>query len=59
MQDVKGLKSWEDLRTHAVEVEGSVCSGYEQVVRTKTASTRGEDLLDLRALESDRCTGDM
>lgn len=54
MQDVKGLRSWEDLRIHAIEFDGSLYSGYEQLVRMKTASAREEDLRDLRALEAAR-----
>lgn len=54
MQDVPGLRSYEELRAGAVDVDGSLYAGYDELIRMKVASGREEDLRDIAALEAAR-----
>lgn len=54
MQDVPGLRSYQELRAGAIEVKGILYAGYEQLISMKTASGRDEDLRDVGALEAGR-----
>jgi hypothetical protein len=51
MQDVPGLRDYRQLRDGAIEVEGTLYAGYEQLISMKAASGREEDLRDIGALE--------
>lgn len=54
MQDVPGLRSYAQLRDGAVEVEGVLYAGYDELISMKSASGREEDLRDIAALEAAR-----
>ena len=54
MQDVPGLRSWEQLRAGAVERGGVLYAGYEQLVSMKSAAGREQDLMDIAALRAAR-----
>lgn len=54
MQDVPGLRNYQELRAGAIEVKGILYAGYEQLISMKTASGRDEDLRDIGALEAGR-----
>ncbi len=54
MQDVRGLRSYEQLRSDAVEVGGVLFAGYAKLSSMKTAAGREEDLRDIGALETAR-----
>ncbi len=54
MQDVPGLHGWERLRAGAVEVDGTLYAGYDELISMKVASGREEDLRDVGALEAAR-----
>ena len=56
MQIVPGLRSYEQLRTAAVEVDGNLYAGYDDLISMKVASGREEDLRDIAALEAARRT---
>jgi hypothetical protein len=54
MQDVPGLRGYDELRGNAIEVRGVLYAGYDQLISMKAASGREEDLRDIGALESAR-----
>lgn len=54
MQDVPGLRSYEQLRAGAMDVDGDLYAGYEELISMKAASGRDEDLRDIAALEAAR-----
>lgn len=54
MQDVPGLRSYEQLKSGAIEVNGVLYAGYDELISLKTASGRAEDLRDIGALEAAR-----
>lgn len=54
MQDVPGLRSYDELRAGAVTVGDALYAGYEQLIAMKAASGREEDLRDIGALEAAR-----
>lgn len=54
MQDVPGVHGYEHLRGGAIEVDGVLYAGYDELVRMKLASGREEDLRDVGALERAR-----
>jgi hypothetical protein len=54
MQDVPGLRSWEQLRAGAVLRNGVLYAGYEQLVSMKSAAGREQDLTDIAALRAAR-----
>ena len=54
MQDVPGLRSWEQLRAGAVLRAGVLYAGYEQLVSMKSAAGREQDLTDIAALRAAR-----
>jgi hypothetical protein len=54
MQDVPGLRNYEALRAGAIEVNGDLYAGYDELIRMKVASGREEDLRDIAALEAAR-----
>lgn len=54
MQDVPGIRDYEQLRSGAVEVSGVLYAGYDELISMKVASGREEDLRDIGALEAAR-----
>lgn len=54
MQDVPGLRSYQQLRDGAVEVNGVLYAGYDELISMKAAAGREEDLRDIAALETAR-----
>ncbi len=54
MQDVPGLRSWQQLRSTAVDVGGVFYAGFEELVSMKSASARDEDLADIAKLRAAR-----
>jgi hypothetical protein len=54
MQDVPGLRGYDDLRSGAIEVNGDLYAGYDELISMKVASGREEDLRDIAALEAAR-----
>lgn len=54
MQDVAGLRSWAQLRAGAVEVNGVLYAGYDELISMKVAAGREEHLRDIGALEAAR-----
>ncbi len=54
MQDVPGLRGYEQLRAGAIEVGGDLYAGYDELISMKVASGREEDLRDIAALEAAR-----
>jgi hypothetical protein len=57
MQDVPGLRSYAQLRNGAIEVDGVLYAGYDELISLKAASGRDEDLRDIGALEAARSAG--
>ena len=57
MQEVPGLRSWTRLRDGAMEVDGILYAGYDELISMKVASGREEDLRDVGALEAGRREG--
>lgn len=57
MQDVPGLRGYEQLRAGAVAVDGVLYAGYDELISMKVASGREEDLRDIGALEAARSEG--
>ena len=57
MQDVPGLRDYDELRAGALTVSGVLYAGYQQLVAMKSASGRQEDLRDIGALEAARRSG--
>lgn len=56
MQDVPGLRDYAQLRAGAVEVDGVLYAGYDELISMKSASGREEDLRDIGALEAARAS---
>ncbi|HVP03901.1 MAG TPA: hypothetical protein VMT10_15135 [Solirubrobacteraceae bacterium] len=54
MQDVPGLRDYKHLRGGAVEVNGTLYAGYDEVLSMKSAAGREEDLRDIAALKHAR-----
>lgn len=54
MQDVPGLRDYRQLSAGAVDVDGVLYAGYDDLVSMKSASARPEDLRDIGALEAAR-----
>ena len=54
MQDVPGVRSYDELRAGAIEVAGALYAGYDQLIAMKVSSGREEDLRDIGALEAAR-----
>jgi len=54
MQDVPGLRDYGSLRAGAIDVNGDLYSGYDELISMKAASGRDEDLRDIAALEAAR-----
>lgn len=54
MQDVPGLRSYDELRDGALAISGVLYAGYDQLIAMKAASGRAEDLRDIGALEATR-----
>ena len=54
MQDVPGLRDYGHLRRGALEVDGVLYAGYDELISMKAASGRDEDLRDIGALEAAR-----
>jgi hypothetical protein len=57
MQDVPGLRDYDELRAGALAVSGALYAGYEQLIAMKAARGRDEDLRDIGALEAARRSG--
>ena len=51
MQDVPGLRSYEQLRAGALTVGAGLYAGYDELISMKAAAGREEDLRDIAALE--------
>lgn len=58
MQDVPGLRSWQQLRAGAVEYDGALYAGYDELISMKSASARDEDLTDIAKLKVARGEGE-
>ncbi len=58
MQDVPGLRSWQQLRAGAVERSGVLYAGYEELISMKSAAGREEDLTDIAKLRAARGEAD-
>ena len=54
MQDVPGLRSYQQLHAGAIDVDGNLYAGYAELISMKVASGREEDLRDIAALEAAR-----
>lgn len=54
MQTVPGLRSWDQLHAGAVERDGVLYAGYDQLVSMKSAAGREQDLTDIAALRAAR-----
>lgn len=54
MQDVPGLRGYEQLRAGAIDVDGHLYAGYDELISMKAASGREQDLRDIAALEAAR-----
>ncbi len=54
MQDVPGLRDYRHLRDGAVEVNGTLYAGYDELLSMKSAAGRDEDLRDIAALKQAR-----
>jgi len=54
MQTVPGLRDYRQLRAGAIEVDGILYAGYDELISMKSASARDEDLRDIGALEAAR-----
>jgi hypothetical protein len=54
MQDVPGLRSFEQLRAGAVRHGGILYAGYEELVSMKSSAGRPEDLMDIARLRAAR-----
>jgi hypothetical protein len=57
MQDVPGLRSYDQLRERAIDINGDLFAGYDELISMKVASGRAEDLRDIAALEAARREG--
>lgn len=57
VQDVPGLRGYAQLRDRALEVDGILYAGYEELISMKSARGRPEDLIDIGALEVARRGG--
>ena len=58
MQDVPGLRSWQQLRSGALDVDGVLYAGYDELISMKSASAREEDLTDIAKLKAARGEGE-
>jgi hypothetical protein len=58
MQDVPGLRSWQQLRAGAVDYDGALYAGYDELISMKSASARDEDLTDIAKLKAARGEGE-
>lgn len=56
LQEVAGLRNYDQLRAGAIEVNDVLYAGYDELISMKTASAREEDLRDIGALEAARGT---
>ena len=54
MQDVPGLRGYGQLREGALEVDGVLYAGFDELVSMKAAAGREEDLRDIAALQTAR-----
>jgi len=54
---VPGLRDNEQLRAGAIELDGVLYAGYDELIAMKVASGREEDLRDIGALEAARGGG--
>jgi hypothetical protein len=54
MQTVLGMRDYRHLRDGALEVDGVLYAGYDEMISMKSASGRDEDLRDIGALEAAR-----
>ena len=54
MQDVPGSAVIAQFRAGAVDVNGDLYAGYEELISMKAASGRDEDIRDIAALEAAR-----
>ncbi len=54
MQDVAGVRDYKHLRNGAVEINGTLYAGYDEVISMKSAAGRDEDLRDIAALKQAR-----
>jgi hypothetical protein len=54
MQSVPGLRDYRQLRDGAIEVDGVLYAGFDELISMKSASGREEDLRDIGALEAAR-----
>lgn len=52
--EVPGLHSYEQLRAAAMDIDGDLYAGYDELISMKAASGREEDLRDIAALEAAR-----
>lgn len=57
MQDVPGLRDYAHLRTGAIEVDGVLFAGFDELVGMKAAAGRDEDRRDIAAIQRARELG--
>lgn len=57
LQEVSGLRSYAQLRAGAIEVDGTLYAGFDELISMKAAAGRPEDLRDIGALHAARGTG--
>jgi hypothetical protein len=58
MQNIPGLRSWHQLRAGAVDFDGALYAGYNELISMKSASARDEDLTDIARLKAARGEGE-
>lgn len=54
MQWVPGLRDYGQLRAGAIDLDGALYAGYDELLSMKTSAGREEDLRDIGALEAAR-----
>lgn len=54
MQYVVGLRSYQQLKSGAIDVDGALYAGYDELISMKSAAGREEDLRDIAALRAAR-----
>lgn len=54
LQEVAGLRDYEQLRAGAIEINGVLYAGFDELVSMKAAAGRPEDLRDIGALHAAR-----
>jgi len=54
LQDVAGMRSYDQLRRGAIEDDGVFFAGYEDLIAMKVAAGRAQDLIDIAELERAR-----